>query len=64
MFENFEKALIRIIDQTAYMGKYFLRYLKNEMSNLFVQNRLFYYPEFILAFSTCYIGLILSLNNP
>ena len=51
-------------------GEYFLRYLNNKISKLlkitifFVQNRLFYYPEFIWSFLSCYIGLILSLKNP
>ena len=58
-FSNFCKGhnlYHRCLNQTAYRGKYFLRYLKNEMSNLlkttifFVQNKLFYYPEFISAF--------------
>ena len=54
----------------CHRGKYFLKYFENKMSNLFkttiffVQNRLFYYPEFISAFLSSYLGLILSLKNP
>ena len=54
----------------CHRGKYFLKYFENKMSNLlkttifFVQNRLFYHPEFISAFLSSYFGLILSLKNP
>ena len=54
----------------CHRGKNFLKYFEYKRSNLFkttiffVQNRLFYYPEFISAFLSCYIGLILSLKNP
>ena len=70
LIESNERQLFCSEKKLCHRGKYFLKYFENKRSNLFkttlffVQNRLFYHPEFISAFLSCYFGLILSLKNP